>query len=1167
MRSIIRRNYPGLMVLLCVSGYIHYSAAQSTDSLHSEAYHAARFTASSRDTSFVLPHQFILQGSETVLLDSIRLTGESGYSLQPRSGRITLHAGTLPAWFASGSHALVVYYTSLPFTFGERYRHREPVARSDSGKPKSPAALKQTRPFIFDDLFGSNLQTNGSIVRGLTIGSNRDLTLNSGFRMQMSGNLSSDLQVIAALTDENTPLQPEGTTQTLQEVDKVFVELRGTNVGATLGDFNLSLTGSEFGGLNRKLLGGKGTGKFAGTDVNGDIMLTGATARGKFTTNQFQGIEGVEGPYRLSGQNGERTIIIIAGTERVYLNGERMTRGEINDYIIDYATGEVTFTSRRLISTSSRISVDFEYTDRQFSRNLLGGRVQTGFLNDRVQLSTAIIREGDDENSPVDASLSDSDKSVLRLAGSDRSKAIQSGATMVGPGKGQYVLRDTVVVSSAGDSVHAAYYRYAPADTANAIYSVIFSFVGEGQGDYKKITLSQYEFAGIHGGGYAPVRMLPIPQSTALYDAAISARITDGLSVTGEVAASDFDANRFSTLDDGVRNGSALKFALNYVDEHACLWGADLGAIGFNFKERFVSRTFVPLDRFNEVEFNRKWNLTDSSKADEELREGSLRYAPVSSIVVTGGLGSVKREEFFSSTRATGSLDIRPANLPSLSYDVEHISSRDVRQDNSGDWVRQKGRVEDTLGHILPWIRYEGEVLQSKSFALDTLRKESSRFNEIAPGARLVDLGKMMLTMEVGWRREDSLVHGVLQRASTVLTQQYQWQLRDWNSLSSTLDFTFRNKSSALMDEDLQTVLVRWQSHYVPFDRGVESDLFYEVSSGRSSKFERVFERVPQGSGNYVYAGDLNNNHVVDAPDFRQARFDGDFISVTVPTDQLIPVVDVKSSIRLRLNGFKISSPSNWLASALSVFSNETYARVDEQSSDPDSRQIYLLHFSRFLNDQTTIAGSNVFTNDLYLLENNSSVSCRLRYAQRNGLTQFALQNERTYSRERSVRLRWQLIREFSNQTDFIERRDNLASTLFSNRVRGVSSTAVSTDWSYRPEQAVEVGFRFGFGNSSNFDTTQASLNDQSLRLVYAITERGQARIEFSREEVTVSNASTAVPFEFTNGKVFGKSWLWHASTEYRLTKVIQASLMYDGRKEGGHDVVHTVKAEVRAFF
>ena len=97
MRSVIRRTYPVIVVILCVAGCMQYSAAQSPDSLHSDAYHVARFTVSSRDTALVLPHEFILPGSETVLLDSLRLTREIGYSLKPRFGRVTIHAGVLPA--------------------------------------------------------------------------------------------------------------------------------------------------------------------------------------------------------------------------------------------------------------------------------------------------------------------------------------------------------------------------------------------------------------------------------------------------------------------------------------------------------------------------------------------------------------------------------------------------------------------------------------------------------------------------------------------------------------------------------------------------------------------------------------------------------------------------------------------------------------------------------------------------------------------------------------------------------------------------------------------------------------------------------------------------------------------------------------------------------------
>jgi hypothetical protein len=68
----------------------------------------------------------------------------------------------------------------------------------------------------------STLQTSGSIMRGVQIGTNRDFSLNSGLNVELSGKLTEDVEIVAALTDEATPIQPEGNTQTLNEIDKVF---------------------------------------------------------------------------------------------------------------------------------------------------------------------------------------------------------------------------------------------------------------------------------------------------------------------------------------------------------------------------------------------------------------------------------------------------------------------------------------------------------------------------------------------------------------------------------------------------------------------------------------------------------------------------------------------------------------------------------------------------------------------------------------------------------------------------------------------------------------------------------------------------------------------------------------------------------------------------------
>jgi hypothetical protein len=507
-----------------------------------------------------------------------------------------------------------------------------------------------------------------------------------------------------------------------------------------------------------------------------------------------------------------------------------------------------------------------------------------------------------------------------------------------------------------------------------------------------------------------------------------------------------------------------------------------------------------------------------------------------------------------------------------VSYLLDNLRTEDRAGKTDGSWMRHAGDVSYPRGSIHPGIRIESESRSLRISAGDSLRDGSFRFTEILPRINIADVAGMTMNIEAGFRNEDSVINGNFSRASGGTLTRWEWSLREWNSLSSSLTLTSRTRTFTEEfrrrgNQDNTTLLVRSQTRYAPLQRAIDIDLFYEVASERSARLERVFQSVPRGTGNYVYAGDLNGNMVRDEEDFRPVRFDGDYIALLLPSDQLVPVTGVKGSTRIRASGKRLVGRAEWWERVIASLSTETYARVEEKSTEEDSWRIYSLDFSRFLNDRTTMTGSNLFTQDVHLFELNPDFSIRMRYSSRHGLTQFARQRERSFVRERSSRVRWQPLQEIGLEVEATLRDDNLQSEPSGYRERRVSTTTVVTDWSYRPEQSLEIGFTIGTGNATNYDTTRAYLNQEGVRAVYSLEERGQIRIDLNREESVVSHHGSSIPYELTGGRFAGIAWLWKCSVEYRIAGFLQVTINYDGRSEGGNPPVHSARAEVRAFF
>ena len=1115
------------------------------------------------DNVYLINRVTILPGSESIELRG-KILKKGDYNISYEKGLFSL-ADSLPY---SIFDTLRITYQSMDLSLKKEYKKRSLEVRYDEKfKDTIRVAKNESGGFSAESIFGAGMEKSGTLVRGFSVGTNKDFTLNSGLRLQLSGKLSDEIEIVAALTDENTPIQPEGNTERLDELDKVFIQVKHPNATGTFGDFELQKKFGEFGLIDRKLQGLEGEFNYDGSDAYFSV----ASSRGKFNSNKFNGQDGVQGPYGLSGRNNEPNMIIIAGTEKVYLDGIEMKRGDNNDYTIEYSIGQITFTTKRLITVASRITVDFEYTDRQFTRSFFGAGVHTTFLNNRASIKVQYNREGDDKDSPIDVTLSDDDKKILAAAGNDRNKASKSGVSLALPDSlgaihGIYAKVDTTI-----NSVPDSFYVYNPGDPA-ALYIVSFSYVGQGQGNYIKQSLGNYSFVGINQGDYAPVIFLPMPELKQVGNVVLDINPWDGVSLSLEYAGSLWNKNTFSTLDKAEDYGYARNIFFKLDPRNVDIGDISLGKIGFSYKDRFVQDKFSSADRIDAIEFNRDYNISQSAvPQNEELREISLNLIPVNQLNVNSSYGFLQRG-LFTSNRFNNSVTLADKDY-NLNYNLDYVSTED--QSLKSYWVRQKGSAFYLFGKLKPGFDFLAEDRKDKYAANDSLYSTSLKYYEIDPFIKLIDFKGLNFSARYSFRNDFAPLNGIMLDQAKSVSQNYDLNYNGIKEFQSSLNLTVSDKKytdvfkqNGLLNS--QTILVKSQSRF-NFWKPIIGDYYYEVSTQRTAKLQKIFIKVPQGQGNYKYLGDLNNNGIGDENEFEPTIYDGDYILITIPTDKLYPIIDLKTSSKWKINFYDMFDGKSFIEKFARVFSTETEWRVEENSQEEDYKKIYLLHFSAFQNPDKTIRGSNMIQQDIFLFEKEQDLNFRLRFMQKKSLDQFSGGIERAYYREQSLRINFKMVQEISNQTDLVTINDFNSAPPSSNRIRTITDNNVTSDFSYRPERNIEVGFKIKAGTSTDaypVKPTVINMNSQIIRFNLSFAGNGRLRIELERDELRANIDNTVVvPFELLGANQLGKNYFWRLNFDYRLSSNLQSTVSYDGRLQGESKAIHTAKAEVRAYF
>ncbi|MDT8393759.1 MAG: hypothetical protein RQ761_07930 [Bacteroidales bacterium] len=1120
--------------------------------------------------------------SLSMVPSSLQLRDQKGSLVEPSLYQVDpVRAMLLPGpELRSDSGTFMVSYRVFPFSFSRKYANKDlSLLEPDDQGIVNPFVYRQARQGT--DIFRTDgLNKSGSISRGVSFGNSQDVVVNSSLNLQLSGKLGKEIEILAAITDNNVPIQPEGNTQQIQEFDKVFIQLNYKSSSLIAGDFELKNPKSYFMNFYKKAQGGEFLTRF---DVGGkenkkwqmDMRVAGAVAKGKFARNRVQGEEGNQGPYKLKGNDGETYIIVLAASEMVFIDGELMTRGADFDYIINYNSGEIIFTPNVLITKEKRIVVEFEYAERDYARSMFFG--SGGVTNKKLNISVNAFSEQDIKNQPMQQDLSDEQKKLMYEVGDSINQALWPNIDSLGFSSDEirYKMVDTLINNVLYDSVFV--YSKNP---DSAVYKLGFSLVGEGRGHYNLVRsdANGRVFAwvapqqGIPQGNYAPVILLVTPKKSQMLSLGVDYAFNENSAITSEISISNYDLNTFSSIDNADNTSMAAVLAfdrktrIGKPSEES--WQLMTGA-----RYEYLMKNFTPIEPYRAVEFNRDWNI-DHLEGDEDQHQGSV------------DLG-VAHNRFGTANYRFSLLDNGPAykgNMNSLNAGLNasgffldlNGSLLNTKQELYNTYfLRHKAGISKKLKWITLGLREESEHNTFRDSETDSLTNVSFSYQQWEAYLKSSDSAVNKYAVFYKQRADKRAFQNSLESSTFAREMGANANLNKnpANRLSVTLTYRHLDiKDSALSESEPEQVIVGRMEYFLKLFKGAISfNTYYEVGAGLEQKQSFSYLKVPDGEGVYAWI-DYNGDGIEQLDEFEVAPYkdQASYIRVFSASNDYTRIYTNQFRESFSLIPAAVWNSKTGFLKFLTRFQNQTMFRIEHKTSTDDLNVAYnpFIPENR-IEDTALISMNSSFRNTLYFNKTNPAFGMDVSFQSNRNKAYLVNGFETRLLSQGSVNLRWNFYDAFTMQLTAEQGLKKNVSEFFSSRDYDIDFTEFQPGLSYQPGPALRISLFFRYrDNINSSDKIRSIVRDMGTEINYRIVNKGSLLVKANYIDISFNGIeNSSLGFIMLEGLQTGKNGTWNVSYQQDISDNLQLSLIYDGRKSPEIAVIHMGSLQLRAYF
>ncbi len=1067
--------------------------------------------------------------------------------------------------------SILVQYKVLPIKYLQKIQNRKEVYLADTSvlgesteENYTPNNTLERNEFFSDP----NFQKNGTIARGISFGNRQDVFVNSALNLQVEGKITEDLELTAVLTDQNVPFQPEGNTQELQQFDRIFLQLRHRYASLSAGDIVLRNPENHFLRYYKNVLGVSLSTTYGADSSKIRTQAAASVAKGQFFSMLVPVQEGVQGAYRLRGANGERFIIILANSERVFVDGQLKQRGFNYDYVIDYNTSEITFTNRVLMTQFTRVRVDFEYATQRFNRNLLTANHLQKI--GKVKITGNFYQEADNPQNPI-IEFTSADRRVLYEAGDSTLSAVGTSATRSNEWTDSqvlYIQQDTI----SNNQIFKIFVRALITNTE--LWNVSFTEVGENRGNYRLANSANngrvFEWIapinGLPQGNFAPIRVLPLPNRKQMLAAGFSYQMTDNQEVFLETAFSNHDQNLLSPLQDSDNRGYALRVGYKSSGENLAFFSAYRWQAQIDYE--FDNQSFRPIDRFRYIEFDRDWSADTEKLAQDQIINFAFDLSPALTLQNSSSfsyrLTLRQRENEVKGFQQNVSFSKK---LKKMQIESSFFWLQNEKSNALSDWKRlnihlfYQNKTHKT-GYQFEQDRNTIQFAKSDSIIGTAMFFDQHRFY-----VQTTDSTKWKLMTDYIFRTDQSPLQGKMQVSNRSNTFNFLLQ-KTTKSLYFNWLVTYRRFETLIGTKPMQeeNLMNRLDWNVRLWKNAVRSELTFSNANGRELRREYRFLRVDAGQGTHTWRDD-NGNGIQEINEFYEALNPDEkiYIKFFVPTDQYLPAFTNQFSYRLNAQ-----APSLWLLKKnfvgfLAKWNGLFAWTIFRRMTDPD----VAVRFLPFLNPKSEhwLSDNQNLRGVLFFNRTSTRYAAELSYVQNKTLQLLTNGFERRQKTDFQANMRYALSQHWVLQANIGQGKSLNLSDFLENRNYEIRSFWLQPEIAFQPNSNQRLSVQAIWKDKKAFGSTEKAIW-QEINLQMLWTKAGKQNINAQIRYTNIAfggEANSPIGYEMLEALRRGTNLLWNVTWTQRISNGLQITVQYNGRKAEGQAVVHLGQMQLAA--